>query len=155
MQSCPYKFTNTAQNQKPGSLPTRKSSWLNRMLRADSAEQKQDSSKVAKYRLQSHRSLGDIALNFMASKLTGYGPLEANGFTGPKAAQIAAHGTRDGKEILSTQQVMTAHYKVAELHGNQLHLLVRTKVRWKGGATYDRCPYEQSVEIVVFRLTFI
>ena len=45
--------------------------------------------------------------------------LEANGFKGPEAAQIAAHGTRDGKEVLSTEQIMAAHYKVAADYGNQ------------------------------------
>ncbi len=45
--------------------------------------------------------------------------LEANGLKGPEAAQIAAHGTRDGKEVLSTGQVMAAHYKVAVAHGDQ------------------------------------
>ena len=45
--------------------------------------------------------------------------LEANGFKGPEAAQIAAHGTRDGKEVLSTDKVIAAHYKVAETHGDQ------------------------------------
>ena len=50
--------------------------------------------------------------------------LEANGFKGPEAAQIAAHGTRDGKEVLSTDQVMAAHYKVASAHGDQAARIV-------------------------------
>lgn len=45
--------------------------------------------------------------------------LEKTGFQGPEAAQIAAHGTRDGKELHSTAEVMAAHYKVAVAHGNQ------------------------------------
>ena len=45
--------------------------------------------------------------------------LEKTGFQGPEAAQIAAHGTRDKKEIHSTAEVMAAHYKVAAAHGNQ------------------------------------
>ena len=50
--------------------------------------------------------------------------LEANGFKGPEAAQIAAHGTRDGKEVLSTDQVMAAHYQVAAAHGDQAARIV-------------------------------
>ena len=50
--------------------------------------------------------------------------LEANGFKGPEAAQIAAHGTRDGKEVLSTDQVMAAHYRVAAAHGDQAARIV-------------------------------
>ncbi len=45
--------------------------------------------------------------------------LEKTGFQGPEAAQIAAHGTRDGKEIHSAAEVMAAHYKVAAAHGHQ------------------------------------
>lgn len=45
--------------------------------------------------------------------------LEKTGFQGPEAAQIAAHGTRDGKEQHSASEVMAAHYKVAAAHGSQ------------------------------------
>jgi conjugative relaxase-like TrwC/TraI family protein len=45
--------------------------------------------------------------------------LETNGYQGPAAAQIAAHDTRDKKEIHSTAEVMTAHYKIAAAHGHQ------------------------------------
>ena len=45
--------------------------------------------------------------------------LERTGFQGPEAAQIAAHGTRDGKKVHSTGEVMAAHYKVAAAHGDQ------------------------------------
>lgn len=57
--------------------------------------------------------------------------LEQNGFQGPAAAQIAAHGTRDGKEIHSTSEVMAAHYKVAAAHGNQAQRIV-TEARVRG-----------------------
>jgi conjugative relaxase-like TrwC/TraI family protein len=50
--------------------------------------------------------------------------LEANGFQGPAAAQIAAHGTRDGKEIHSTTEAMAAHYKIAAVHGHQAAAVV-------------------------------
>lgn len=52
--------------------------------------------------------------------------LEKTGFQGPAAAQIAAHGTRDRKEIHSTAEVMKAHYKVAAFHGHQAEAVVTT-----------------------------
>ncbi len=50
--------------------------------------------------------------------------LEKNGFQGPEAAQIAAHDTRDGKEIHTNAEVMAAHYKVAAAHGHQANKVV-------------------------------
>ena len=41
------------------------------------------------------------------------------GFSGPEAAQIAAHNTRDGKQILSPAEVVAAHRQIAAEHGNQ------------------------------------
>lgn len=42
-----------------------------------------------------------------------------SGFSGPEAAQIAAHNTRDGKQILSPAEVVAAHQQIAAEHGNQ------------------------------------
>ena len=42
-----------------------------------------------------------------------------SGFSGPKAAQIAAHNTRDGKQILSPADVLAAHRQIAAEFGNQ------------------------------------
>jgi conjugative relaxase-like TrwC/TraI family protein len=42
-----------------------------------------------------------------------------SGFSGPEAAQIAAHNTRDGKQILSPAEAVTAHRQIAAEHGNQ------------------------------------
>jgi conjugative relaxase-like TrwC/TraI family protein len=42
-----------------------------------------------------------------------------SGFSGPEAAQIAAHNTRDGKQILSPAEVVAAHRQIAAEHGNQ------------------------------------
>lgn len=50
--------------------------------------------------------------------------LEKSGFQGPAAAQIAAHDTRDNKEIHSTAEVMSAHYKVAAAHGHQAESVI-------------------------------
>jgi conjugative relaxase-like TrwC/TraI family protein len=50
--------------------------------------------------------------------------LEATGFQGAAAAQIAAHGTRDRKEIHTSSEVISAHYKVAATHGHQAAAVV-------------------------------
>ncbi|MGI4827178.1 MAG: MobF family relaxase [Janthinobacterium lividum] len=50
--------------------------------------------------------------------------LEETGFQGPAAAQIAAHETRDNKQIHSTAEVMAAHYKVAAAHGHQAEQVI-------------------------------
>jgi conjugative relaxase-like TrwC/TraI family protein len=42
-----------------------------------------------------------------------------SGYSGPEAAQIAAHNTRDGKQILSPAEVVAAHRQIAAEHGNQ------------------------------------
>jgi len=47
-----------------------------------------------------------------------------SGFTGPEAAQIAAHNTRDKKEILSSSEVLAAHRKIATAFGNQADQVV-------------------------------
>jgi len=58
--------------------------------------------------------------------------LEKNGFEGHEAAQIAAHSTRDKKQILSPGEVLSAHRKLAEEYGNQADKVVseaRTRSR--------------------------
>ena len=47
-----------------------------------------------------------------------------SGFTGPEAAQIAAHNTRDGKQILSPVEVLEAHRQIAAEFGNQADKVV-------------------------------
>src|SRR6202789_3241081 len=42
-----------------------------------------------------------------------------SGCSGPEAAQIAAHNTRDGKQILSPAEFIAAHRQIAAEHGNQ------------------------------------
>jgi conjugative relaxase-like TrwC/TraI family protein len=51
--------------------------------------------------------------------------LEKSGFAGPEAAQIAAHSTRDRKEIHTPSEVLAAHRKVAAEFGNQAHQVVQ------------------------------
>jgi conjugative relaxase-like TrwC/TraI family protein len=47
-----------------------------------------------------------------------------SGFSGPEAAQIAAHNTRDRKVILSPAEVMAAHRQIASEFGNQAERVV-------------------------------
>ena len=51
--------------------------------------------------------------------------LERTGHTGKEAAEIAAHSTRDRKEIHSPAQVMAAHRKLAAEFGHQAEAVVR------------------------------
>jgi conjugative relaxase-like TrwC/TraI family protein len=48
-----------------------------------------------------------------------------SGFSGPEAAQIAAHNTRDKKEIRTPVEVMEAHRQLAAKFGNQADRVVR------------------------------
>jgi conjugative relaxase-like TrwC/TraI family protein len=51
--------------------------------------------------------------------------LEKSGFAGPEAAQIAAHTTRDKKEIHTPSEVMAAHRQIAAEFGNQANRVVQ------------------------------
>ncbi len=50
--------------------------------------------------------------------------LEKTGYQGPEAAQIAAHSTRDRKEIHSPAEVLAAHRQIAAEFGNQADQVV-------------------------------
>src|SRR5580693_1003414 len=50
--------------------------------------------------------------------------LEKTGYQGPEAAQIAAHSTRDRKEIHSPAEVLAAHRQIAAEFGNQADKVV-------------------------------
>jgi conjugative relaxase-like TrwC/TraI family protein len=50
--------------------------------------------------------------------------LEKTGFAGPEAAQIAAHSTRDKKEIHTPSEVLKAHRQLAAEFGNQADRVV-------------------------------
>src|SRR5579862_164076 len=52
--------------------------------------------------------------------------LERTGKNGKEAAEIAAHSTRDRKEVHSTAEVMAAHRKLAADFGHQAEAVVRT-----------------------------
>jgi conjugative relaxase-like TrwC/TraI family protein len=51
--------------------------------------------------------------------------MERNGVQGHESAQIAAHSTRDRKEILSPAEVLDAHRRLASQFGNQPETIVR------------------------------
>ena len=56
--------------------------------------------------------------------------LARNGFSGPEAAQIAAHNTRDKKVILSPDEVLAAHRQIAVEFGNQAdHVVAEARKR--------------------------
>ena len=51
--------------------------------------------------------------------------MEKTGYSGPEAAQIAAHSTRDRKQVLTAAEVFTAHKNMAADFGNQPQQVVR------------------------------
>jgi len=54
--------------------------------------------------------------------------LERTGRSGKEAAEIAAHSTRDRKQIHSPREVMAAHRKLAADFGHQAEAVVRAPV---------------------------
>jgi conjugative relaxase-like TrwC/TraI family protein len=50
--------------------------------------------------------------------------MQSNGFQGHESAQIAAHSTRDKKQILSPAEVFAAHRRLASEYGNQANRVV-------------------------------
>jgi conjugative relaxase-like TrwC/TraI family protein len=56
-----------------------------------------------------------------------------SGFSGPEAAEIAAHNTRDRKEIHTPSEVIAAHRQIAAEFGNQAdHVVVAARERAEG-----------------------
>ena len=51
--------------------------------------------------------------------------LEKTGHNSKEAAEIAAHATRDRKEILSPREILEAHRRIAAEFGNQPNAVVR------------------------------
>jgi conjugative relaxase-like TrwC/TraI family protein len=64
--------------------------------------------------------------------------LAKTGYSGAEAAQIAAHATRDKKQILSPKQVLEAHRTMAVSFGNQPEMVVQ-EARQRA-QTQDRTP---------------
>jgi conjugative relaxase-like TrwC/TraI family protein len=61
-----------------------------------------------------------------------------SGFSGPEAAQIAAHNTRDGKQILSPTEVMAAHRQIAAEFGNQANKVVAAARQRRQSQAHER-----------------
>jgi conjugative relaxase-like TrwC/TraI family protein len=61
-----------------------------------------------------------------------------SGFSGPEAAQIAAHNTRDGKQILSPTEVMAAHRQIAAEFGNQADKVVAEALARRQSPAHER-----------------
>jgi conjugative relaxase-like TrwC/TraI family protein len=76
-----------------------------------------------------------------------------SGFSGPEAAQIAAHNTRDGKQIFSPAKVIAAHQQIAAEFGNQADAVVRAARERRQNQTQER-PAEQRKQKAHSALTF-
>ena len=77
--------------------------------------------------------------------------LERTGRHGKEAAEIAAHSTRDRKEIHSLGEVMAAHRKLAAEFGNQADTVVRAaRARAQHRQEKPTNPYERVRESVTF-----
>jgi conjugative relaxase-like TrwC/TraI family protein len=63
-----------------------------------------------------------------------------SGFSGPEAAEIAAHNTRDRKEIHSPFEVLAAHRQIAAEFGNQADRVVSAAMERGEGLTQNRVP---------------
>ena len=63
-----------------------------------------------------------------------------SGFSGPEAAQIAAHNTRDRKEIHTPAEVLAAHRQIAAEFGNQADHVVSAARERAEGLTQNRVP---------------
>ena len=76
-----------------------------------------------------------------------------SGFSGPEAAQIAAHNTRDGKQILSPAKVLAAHRQIAAEFGNQADKIV-AEAREHRQSQAQKRPTEERKQQVHSALTF-
>jgi conjugative relaxase-like TrwC/TraI family protein len=66
--------------------------------------------------------------------------LERTGYQGPEAAQIAAHSTRDKKEIHTPAEVLMAHRHIAAEYGNQADQVVTDARQRVQGRAEERSP---------------
>jgi ATP-dependent exoDNAse (exonuclease V) alpha subunit len=73
--------------------------------------------------------------------------LSRSGFTGPEAAQIAAHNTRDKKVILSPDQILAAHRKIADESGNQADTVVAEARKRRKEQAHERPEHERRQQV--------
>jgi conjugative relaxase-like TrwC/TraI family protein len=76
--------------------------------------------------------------------------LERTGRNGKEAAEIAAHSTRDHKEIHSLGEIMAAHRKLAAEYGNQADAVVCTARERAQHPTQEINPQQRVRESVTF-----
>jgi conjugative relaxase-like TrwC/TraI family protein len=76
--------------------------------------------------------------------------LERTGRNGKEAAEIAAHSTRDRKEIHSLGEVMAAHRKLAAQYGHQADAVVRAAHERARSKTQEVNPQQWVRESVTF-----
>lgn len=76
-----------------------------------------------------------------------------SGFSGPEAAQIAAHNTRDGKQILSPADVLAAHRLIASEFGNQADKVV-AEAQLRRQSQAQAMPHEDRKQQAHSALTF-
>jgi len=79
--------------------------------------------------------------------------LERNGFRGHESAQIAAHSTRDGKQIHTPGEVLAAHRQLAAEFGNQADRIVveaRTRAQSQGRQPDAETRHARASEAVTF-----
>ena len=76
--------------------------------------------------------------------------LERTGRNGKEAAEIAAHSTRDRKEIYSLGEVMVAHRKLAAEFGHQAEVVVRAAQERSQHRTLEVNPQQRVQESVTF-----
>ncbi len=73
--------------------------------------------------------------------------LSRSGFTGPEAAQIAAHNTRDKKVILSPDQILAAHRQLADEFGNQADRVVAEARKRRKEQAHERPEHERRQQV--------
>ena len=76
--------------------------------------------------------------------------LSRSGYSGPEAAQIAAHSTRDKKVIVSPDQILAAHRQIADEFGNQAERVVAEARERSKEQAPERERHRQVREAVTF-----
>lgn len=76
--------------------------------------------------------------------------LERTGRSGKESAEIAAHSTRDQKQIHSLGEVMAAHRKIATEYGNQADAVVRAARERSQHPIQEMSPLQRVRESVTF-----
>jgi conjugative relaxase-like TrwC/TraI family protein len=79
--------------------------------------------------------------------------LEKSGHQGPEAAQIAAHSTRDRKEIHSPTEVLAAHRQIAAEFGNQADKVV-AEARERAQGHHHKRDREGSLQMAQQAVTY-